>query len=75
MTVYIVRNYCGGTTRFRDKWQAIFASHSYGNEPYIETLRGKRPVIHLIGGYELGEFGETYEELKERMLCHYELAE
>jgi len=73
MTVYIVTNYAGGTTTFKNKWKAIEASQSGWNQPFIETTKGKRPVIHLEYGYEIGEFGETYAELSHRMLIHYRL--
>ncbi len=64
MTIYTVRNIAGGTLRFTQLSKAVEAAGQHMMEPYVESFRGRRPVY--CG--ELGEYGETWEEMRSWVL-------
>ena len=70
-TIYRVENIAGGGTFYHTLAKAIEATRDHFAMPYIESRRGRRPVIWEDDEPEatLGRYGETYDVMADRIIA------
>ena len=67
MTMYSVTNIAGGRGQHRSLDNACAAACEEMNEPYVESKRGRRPIVQRWDNDErplIGEYGQSYNDFE-----------